>query len=71
MARQLQRTIIITICETWTLVWAEREGESGDEALASGSPPSSTRIRQVEIARTLRVSSSSVTRPLPGDPKQG
>lgn len=74
MTRGLQRTIIITIRETWTLVWAEAEGQTGDapqvESLASGPQPPSTDARYLEIAQTLRITSSSVIRPLPGKTKQ-
>jgi hypothetical protein len=68
MAKQLQRTIIVTIVDTWTLTWADQEEQSEDgqpHAILADSAPSSIGGRTVSIAQVITVSSSHVAMILP------
>jgi hypothetical protein len=69
MAKRLQRTIIVTIVETWTLIWADPDGETEsvlvDEMLHDCTLLHSCRRSSTSEANTTIVSSSRITTVLP------
>jgi hypothetical protein len=69
MAKQVQRTIIVTIVETWLLIWNDQDAQTDearvDDILTAHRPMNSCRQRQTTIAQTVSVSSSHVIASLP------
>jgi hypothetical protein len=67
MGKWLQRTIIITIVETWTLTWAAQDGRVDDARGTQNGIESvqDTRTRHADMTQTVIVSSSSITTVLP------
>jgi hypothetical protein len=69
MAKQLQRTIIVTIIETWTLTWAEpgerTKGMRMDEVSADFTPLHPYYWSPSRAVETVIVSSSRSTTVLP------
>jgi hypothetical protein len=69
MNKQLRRTIIVTIVETWTLIWANQDGQTDearvDDILTTRVLLNSSIWRGTTIAQTVSVSSSHVIASLP------
>jgi hypothetical protein len=61
MAKHLQRTIIVTVLETWTLVWTHQDGQTSSNGVAFSVPHHSAGQRPTPIVQTVTVSSSTVT----------
>lgn len=62
MAQQVQRTIVVTVVETWTLIYAESSQSDDEHASGAGHPEliagNPGRHRHTPMAQTITVSAS-------------